>query len=169
MLIVTFGLAASGKTFVSRIIGENFGFHVAEADEWLPENMQHAINAKETFTDSELSGFVDKIIHNITELQNNNCQDIVISQALYRDKNRRQILKAFPDAQFLEISARPETIEKRLLKRNDWVDADYAHSMQQYFEPMHDARVIDNDSDGEAHVLNQLHEFFKHSTKTLVS
>ena len=157
MLIIVFGVAGSGKTYVAKLIAKHFGFHHEDADQWLPQSMQSAIHAKQQFTKEMLAEFTDIIISNI---QKQTHENLVVSQGLYREENRQAILKAFPKAKFLQVNASPATIHTRLAHRKDWVDYEYALSMYKRFEPMPRAYVLENDAKGEAAILKQLRRFF---------
>lgn len=163
MIIIIFGLAASGKTYVGKVLNSYFGIHHEDADRWLSQEMKEYIVGKKLFTLEMLEDFTLNIIANIEILREKH-KNIVISQALYREKNRETIRKYFalkaPEEEliFLQINANDDIIYKRLLSRGDWVFPEYATSMKQFFEPMADSEIIQNNREGEEDIINQLHK-----------
>ena len=156
MIIIVFGLAASGKTYIGNILEKDFDFHHEDADQWLTNEMQQYVHHKKLFTLEMLDDFTRIIIKNIEFIQKKH-SNVVISQGLYRKKNREDIERHFSEQKimFLQIEADDEVIHQRLLKRGDWISSDYASSMRQYFEPMNGARIIYNNQT-EEEILSQL-------------
>lgn len=161
MIIIIFGLAASGKTYIGKILNKNFGIHHEDADRWLNQEMKEYIVEKKLFTLEMLEDFTLNIIANI-EILREKYKNIVISQALYRQRNRETIKEYFslkaPEEKllFLQIDANDDIIYKRLLSRGDWVFPEYARSMKQFFEPMEGATIIQNNREGEDEITKQL-------------
>lgn len=133
MLIVLFGLSGSGKNFVGDILQNHFGFHFWDADDALPLDMQESIKNKQAFTQDMRDRFTRIIIQTIGELQKTH-QDLVISQALYKEINRKQIHDVFKEAHFVHIEASLETITARLKQRNSTIDEAYARKISVNFE-----------------------------------
>ncbi len=156
LIIVIFGLAASGKTYVGKILSENFNFHYEDADQWLSEEMRAFIQKQEIFSLSMLDDFTKIIIANIEKLSKI-YPNLIISQALYRQKNREQIQQhySFELPKFIEITANDEIIHQRLLDRGDWVNSDYANDIHKFFESMPNVQVIENNSYGEQSIIKQ--------------
>lgn len=157
MIVIVFGLAASGKTYVGQVISKYFDFYHEDADQWLSGDMKQYISEKKIFTLDMLENLTSSIIANIERLSNK-YDNIVISQALYREKNRKTIKKYFTSQElmFLRVDASDEIICQRLLERGDWVMPDYASSMRQFFQPMQEAKTINNNKFGEESIIKQL-------------
>lgn len=157
MIIIIFGLAASGKSHVGNTLAKHFGFHHEDADKWLSLSMQEYIIEKKLFTFEMLEDFTNIIIKN-TELLKNKHNNIVITQALYRKKNREFIKASFKNENliFIQIDSNDNIIYQRLIDRGDWVSPEYATSMHQFFEPMDNAYIITNNQAGEEHLIAQL-------------
>lgn len=159
MIIIVFGLAASGKTYIGKILNKYFNFYHEDADFWLSEDMQDYVKEKKQFTLNMLDHFTVNIISNIEKL-NSKYDNIVITQALYRQKNRDAIKEYFlsknQDILFIQVDANDELIHQRLLARGDWVQPDYASSMRKFFQPMIEATLLSNNQDGEEFIINQL-------------
>lgn len=170
MIIILFGLAASGKTYIGDVIGKNFRFHHEDADQWLTKEMQQYIVEEKLFTLSMLDEFSKDIARNI-ELLSKIYPKLVISQALYFQKNRNMIKEyletKLPEKEvlFLQIEADNDVIYKRLEQRGDWVSPDYASSMQQFFEPMHEAIILQNNQEGVENIIAQIKKIDKISSK----
>jgi shikimate kinase len=162
VIIVVFGLAASGKTYVGKIINKYFNFYHEDADQWLSSDMKQYVSEKKVFTLGMLEDFTSNIIANIERLSSK-YDNIVISQALYREKNRKTIQKHFVSQglMFVHVEASDEVIYQRLVKRGDWIMPGYASSMRKFFQPMEDAITINNDKSGEDHIINQLKNILK--------
>lgn len=126
MIIIIFGLAASGKTYVGKVISKYFNCHHTDADRWLSPEMKEYIVEKKLFTIDMLEDFTLNIIGNIEILREEH-KNLVISQALYRQKNRDTIKQYFStnapheDLLFLQIEANDDIIYNRLVARGDWV------------------------------------------------
>ena len=158
MIIIVFGLAAAGKTYVGQVLNKYFDFHHEDADQWLPKQMQDYIEKGEIFTVDMLDAYTQIIINNI-EILSKKYPKLVISQALYRQKNREQIQQYFSSKKimFIQVEAEDEVIQQRLIDRGDWVDADYASKMHEYFEPPHDqVQIIKNNEEGDVGIITQL-------------
>ena len=157
MIIVVFGLAASGKTYIGKILNKYFDFYHEDADLWLSTDMKEYISKKKNFTLNMLEGFTSNIITNIEKLKGKH-SNVIISQALYRKKNRDMIQEHFAskDLMFLQVEASDEMIHQRLVKRGDWVLPGYAASMRQFFQPMENVDIINNNQFGEDSIIEQL-------------
>jgi gluconokinase len=154
MLLILFGLSGSGKNFVGDIFQKQFGFYHWDADLMLTADMLTCIKEKKHFTQQMRDNFTTLIIDKISEL----CPaypDLVISQALYKEKNRRELLEAFPLAQLIHILADADQIIERLTERRGITDAAYAATIQNNFEkPDLPYEIIINNT-GEEDVIRQ--------------
>lgn len=161
MIIIIFGLAAAGKTFVGNIISKHFDFHFEDADAWLSSEMKEYVKDQKHFTLDMLDNFTKNIIRNIEQLKQK-YNNIAISQALYRSNNRETIQKFFKDkgikTLFLHVDAPDQVIYERLIYRGDWILPSYAKSMRKFFQPMDEAIKIDNEKPGEEIILKQLYK-----------
>jgi gluconokinase len=133
MLLILFGLSGSGKNFVGEILAENFNYHFWDADSILPPAMLKAIKQKATFTQEMRDNFTTDIIHHVAHLQKQ-YNNLVVTQAFYKESNRQQILNAFPEATLIQIKADPAIIAARLQKNNKSIDIDYAEKIKVNFE-----------------------------------
>lgn len=158
MLYVLFGLAASGKNFVGQTIAHHANFYFFDGDTLLSDDMRKFIREKKPFTQEMRDNFANRMIEKISALKHQ-YRNIILAQALYKEKNREQILKAFPEATFILIESTQANIIARLKKRDDWIDEAYAEKMRIHFDaPLISHQVIKNNSD-EAAILKQFLAF----------
>jgi len=157
VIIIVFGLSAAGKTYIGKVLQEYFAFHHEDADQWLPKEMQEYVHQKKLFSLEMLDDYTKIIIDKIDKLKQNNSH-LVISQALYRQKNREQIQQYFPLQKiiFLQAEANDGIIHQRIKERGDWVNQTYAKEMQSYFQPMPNAEIIANNENGPESLIKQL-------------
>jgi gluconokinase len=156
MLVIVFGLAASGKNYVSEVLARHYGFRHIDADQWLTEEMIKCIANRQFSTPEMRFKYTQNIINNIASLLESGEKNLVISQALYKEENRQQLAAAYPNAVFLQIEASVENIKRRLEERDDWIDFEYAKAIMKSFEPMPNYIIIQNNESGEEQLLTQL-------------
>jgi gluconate kinase len=151
MIFILFGLSGSGKNFAGELLAKNFDFYFWDADTMLPPTMRAAIQKQEVFTQAMRDEFTQIIIENIRIL-NKEHPNLAVAQALYKEKNRKQIIQAFPAAKLIQIKAHPEIIATRLLRNSK----SYAEKIRSNFEESNlPHTVIDNNTDIHA-VQSQL-------------
>jgi len=162
MIIIVFGLAASGKTYVGKLIQKHFHYFHADADPWLTDEMKTCIAEGKLFTFDMLEDFTKVIIARIEELRKEH-KNLVITQALYRTLNRDMIKDYFVDHPegkldytFIQVDADDGIIYERVANRGDWVSPDYAKDMRVWFQPMDDAFVVHNHGTGDENLIEQL-------------
>jgi gluconate kinase len=162
MIIIVFGLAGAGKTYVGKLINKHFDFHHEDADDYLSQEMEEFIENKKSFTIEMLDNFMDIIIDKINLLKTKH-ENIVISQAFYRNANRERLAKQFAQDEllFLQVETNDSIITNRLKDRSDGIDLEYAASIRKYFEPMNKMKIIYNDVPGEDKIISQLKEILQ--------
>lgn len=156
MLAILFGLSGSGKNFVGNILAKHFGYHFWDADSVLLPEMRQCIEKRELFTQKMRDDFMRVIIAKVTELKKT-YPKLAIAQALYKEKNRVQLLDALPDSKLLYIEADPAKIAERLAQGvNKLVDADYARKISQNFEPSRLPHITITNNTDENSIIAQL-------------
>ena len=159
MLMIMFGLSGSGKNFTGELLSKEFGFYFFDADTVLPQDMQNYVAEKKSFTTEMRDRFTEIIIENISCLQKEH-ENLIVAQALYKEKNREQISKAYPGAKFIHVTADAKIITARLKQRNNWIDESYAKKISQNFEePMLSHNVLINEGSQET-IIKQFKEIF---------
>lgn len=156
MLIIVFGLAGVGKTFVGQVLKDKFGFTFYDGDKNLTSDMQQAIRDKKLFTDDMRDVFFNKLIESV-ELLSKKHKRLVVSQTFIKEKYRIKFLKAFPNAQFILVQTKKLLRDKRLKKRND-IDLNYVFRMDKIFEkPKIDHFVLENNMDGKEDLEKEIY------------
>jgi gluconate kinase len=160
MIFFLFGPAGVGKNYVAETLATHFGYHFWDADEALPLDMQTYIACKQVFTQEMRDRFTQIIISN-TETLAEKYPHLIVTQALYKERNRLQLAEAFPGAQFILIKTKLENIIRRLKKRDNLVDQIYAEKIQSQFEePLLPHNSIINNAD-QAEIIKQFQILFK--------
>ena len=155
MLIFIFGEPGAGKNYVGEILASHFDYYFWDGDIALSEEMKGAIANKKPFTQN-MRNDLTSIIIDETKKMVKNYKNVVVAQALFKEKNRKQLANAFPQALFLFIQASREQINSRLQQRNNAVDSAYAQKIQiEFEEPLLPHKMILNNTHQEA-VLQQL-------------
>jgi gluconate kinase len=156
LLIILFGLCGSGKNYVGQILRDYSGFHYVDADDLLPPFMVEIIKNKQHLTKAMIDEYVQSIIEYISKLAASGYDNIVICQALYKEANRQQILRAYPSAILIQIEADNKIISQRISKRMDLADLEYAQKILPFFEYTPGYKNINNSYDGKESIIKQL-------------
>lgn len=144
---IAFGLSGAGKSYFAKWAGKNFHLYEEDADHWLTDEMRDCIKSGTIFTPEMLDHYFTIVIAHLAELKKLHA-NIIISQALYLEKNRQQLLAAYPDIQFILVSAGEDVVANRLVQRGNEVTLQYAKDNAIFFEqPKHAHFLIDNSQD----------------------
>jgi len=158
MVIVLFGPPGVGKSFVGRILKQDYGFHFYDADEDLTDDMISAIKNENVFTKKMRQNFFNIVIEQIQSLQKTH-KTLIVAQALIKEINRDQLLTVLPHIQFVEIKANLNKVNTRLKIRDNWVSIDFAKKIWDIYEaPKHyegSYHFLDNNQNA-LHVKQQL-------------
>lgn len=158
MLLVVFGLPGAGKTYVGKLLEENYGFYFYDGDNDLTDEMKQALKEKKLFNDAMRDIFFQKLIDKVLQLYKTK-KNLVVTQTFIKEKYRSQFLKVMPYAKFILVQTKNDVREKRLLQRND-LDLDYASNMIKLFEkPSIKHFKIENNIDGKVQVIKNLEDF----------
>lgn len=89
-------------------------------------------------------------------------RDLVVAQALFKNKHRRKILNAFPEAKFIWVRCEPKLIGERLTVRaNHIAGKSYGDLVNSQFElPTIPCEVLMN-NDGREAVFEQIKSVLK--------
>lgn len=147
MILILFGLAGSGKSYVGDFLAARFNFYHQDADLWLTPEMESYIAMNKVFTTEMVESFTGIIIEKLESLVNIYPR-IVISQGLYRKFQREIIAKYFfnYEVKFIQVSCSDEIIVERLASRGNKVNFAYASLIKKYFEPEEKGLIINNDN-----------------------
>lgn len=155
MLLVLFGLPAAGKTYVGKLLQDEFGFFFYDGDADLTKDMKKAIKDKTVFTDDMRDVFFQNLIKSVRK-QYKKHNKLVIAQAFIKEKYRKQFLQHFPDAVFILVQTEKKIRERRLSQRND-LDLAYAQKMVALFEKSDIKHLtLGNNEDGKTALKEKL-------------
>ena len=120
-LYYLFGLPATGKSHIGRILQKHFGFQYYDADEWLPDDLLDSLKQGNSFTPAQRDRYYSRICDNIDGILNTNDNTktpVVVAQATFKNKHRLKILKRFPYIRFIWIQTSMGIRLKRLNQRD---------------------------------------------------
>jgi gluconokinase len=156
MLLILFGMLGSGKNYIGEMLSDDYGMMFYDADTDLPPEMREAIRKRDIVTDTVRDHFFDIVVARLAELQQQT-PDLVCAQALYKEKHREQIKRAFPEARFILVESTPELVAERLAHRQDgFVDAEYARKIAPLFDPPRLAHTVIVNVAGRAEIKQQV-------------
>jgi gluconate kinase len=158
-----FGKSGVGKSYVSAVCVEVFGFTQYEGDRDLTADMKQAITAQQRFTPAMRAAFAEVLARNVRSawseltIAEPRSPGLVVCQGLFKERERRWLSECFPEARWLWVRTSPELLRERLARRTAHAaSSEYAEIINADFEPPqlpHD--VLDNDGDRES-VIRQL-------------
>ncbi|GAB6065067.1 AAA family ATPase [Aquifex pyrophilus] len=130
-LVVVMGLSGSGKSFLSSILNEEFGYKWLRSDvirkEIMgikPEKSAKAVFGKGIYTEDITRKVYEEMVRRAKELYER-CEKVVLDATFLKKWQRELVLKNFKDPLFIWAYAPEEVIKKRLEKRKDVSDADF--------------------------------------------
>lgn len=156
MVYIIFGKAGSGKSYIGDLLENQFDFIHFDGDSILTEEMKSYIREEKTFTQSMVDDYVNKLSETIKNFYDYQ-KPVIISQALYRNKNRLELIENFPNIKFILANAKDDICYDRIEKRGNWVSVNYAKQIRSFFEePKHSIINIENDLNGKTHIILQI-------------
>ena len=158
MLLVFFGLPGAGKTYAARVTARAFNLRFHDGDDDLPESMRAAIAASQAITDAQRDEFFARLIAHVRALRAKG-YPLAVAQTFIKEKYRRQVLDAFPEARFILVEAADATRERRLANRSAGahLEPGYARRMAAIFEPpIIPHAVLSNDGSGSSDLIARM-------------
>ncbi|HIC97857.1 MAG TPA: hypothetical protein EYP11_05625 [Aquificaceae bacterium] len=142
-VVVVFGLSGCGKSFLSGILHEEFGYRWIRSDVVRKElaGLSLSESAKAPFGEGI---YGEEMTRKVYEEMVRRAKDfvdrgekVVLDATFLRKWQRDMVRSAFPKALFILATASDEEVKKRLSARVDVSDADYTIYLQQkrIFEP----------------------------------
>jgi len=164
MILIVFGLPGAGKTFAGTVFRDTFNFHVHDGDAELPEDMDRAIRNSQFVTEDMRDRFFKSIVHRLHLLKIKH-SNIVLAQTFLKERHRKQVHDAFPEAQFVLIQTPTDIREQRLSEREEYpLDPDYARAMVCNFDtPEIPHTVIQNKNEGTEEIKKQIRGYLLQS------
>jgi gluconokinase len=158
MLLILFGLSGSGKNYVGRMLRDEYGMYFYDADTDLTPEMRDAIRNQQIIPDAVRDTFFQQVVERIGQLRMREA-NLVVSQAIYKEKHRELILRNFPDAQFIWIKAPLDVIMERLARRTDNPSTlTYAEKILSIFEQPRIRHFVLDNADGTDEVKRQIEQ-----------
>ncbi len=157
MIVVLIGLSGSGKSFVARILHQEFGF------EWIRSDQIRKEMAGIEPTQRAMVGFLEgiyseewtqKVYERMLDLAEEKLREgkrVVLDATFLKVWQREKVKERFPSATFIWVVAKEEEILKRLSSRQDISDATIDTYLRQkaVFEPPEGAFTLDTTEDGQ--------------------
>ncbi len=135
MKIILFGKTGAGKSYIGDYLQSKHCFHHFDADQILTDEMKACIRLNKLMTPVMVDQFVESLKKKIAFFYHQySTSDVVISQGLYRNKNRLDLAKQFPKLQFVWVNTDEQVCYKRVAKRTNWVTVEYAKKISHLFE-----------------------------------
>lgn len=152
-----FGVPGAGKTYVGRVLANITDFHFHDLDQDLPDDMREAIIHKQPVTDAMRDRFYARAIA-ITRALRAAYPRVAIANTLLKNRHRKQLAAAFPDARFILVKSAPGLIDARFAVRGKYmIDLDDARRMAAAFEPPTLPHHVLQNTDGREKVVRQLY------------
>ncbi len=130
-LIVVFGLSGSGKSFVSRILKEEFNYEWIRSDEVRkklagiePQRSAKAEFGKGIYTEEMTKRVYKKMIEEAKELISKG-KKVVLDATFLKRWQRELVRENFKESLFILVKAEEGEIKRRLETRKDISDADF--------------------------------------------
>ena len=160
MLVILFGLPASGKNYIGEIFKKDFGFFFYDADDDLTPQMKELFAQEKIIPDEILTEYVNHFIQRIKKLRKTN-KKLVVSQCLSKDRNRKLILQHFPDAKFILVKARANIRSARSTSRAHIVNENLAKKVTKIFERPKIQHYTINNNKRRDQIKIQIKKFLK--------
>lgn len=160
MIIFLFGKPGTGKNFIGDLIAENFNFYHYDADKDIPRFLVEKIRSGQLATDEERIEFYNIVINNLNSLKIK-YQNIVVSQALVKEKFRKMMIDYFPEIKFIYVQADKNLVAKRLLEREHFVSKKYVDELEIFFEEPKVKHFILENNGGVAEIIKQIKKLIK--------
>ncbi len=136
-VVVVFGLSGSGKSFLSRILHEDFGYEWIRSDVVRkelagiePERSAGAPFGEGIYTEEMTERVYREMIRRAKEVVNRGGR-VVLDATFLKRWQRRLVLESFRNPLFILAKASDEEIRRRLSGRRDVSDADYEIYLRQ--------------------------------------
>ena len=99
--------------------------------------------------------FYKIVVDNIKKLEKEH-RNIIVSQALIKEKFRLMMLEQFPQAKFIWLKADKDVMARRLTERGHFLSKRYADQLESFFEEPQIDHFVLNNNDGEQEIVNQM-------------
>lgn len=161
-----FGKTGSGKTYISNLL-EKHGIEHVNGDNYITDEMKECLEKDKQMTPDMIDRYVNHLIKVINKFrQSTSNQSFIVSQALYLNKHRIELLKSINDLQLVHIRTpdvlRGVRIDKRFMLKESKVSLEYAVKMDDFFEePSVPVMNIENSYQDDTSLLRGLQILLK--------
>ena len=169
-LVVVFGLSGSGKSFLSRILHDEFGYEWLRSDvirkELMglsPEQKTKTAFGKGIYTEDITRKVYEEMVKRAKELLSDG-KRVVLDATFLKRWQRDLGRENFKNPLFILASASEEEIRRRLSNRKDVSDADFSIYLKQkeIFEPPEEVEYVVVDTErSRKELLSVLKELIK--------
>lgn len=133
-LYFLFGKAGSGKSFIGDYLQNHYNWRHFDADQLLTEELKTYIALENPMPVALIDDYMAILKQQIRDFYQAQTLPIVISQAMYRNKNRLNLLQAFPSLKLVWVTAEDPICYQRIQQRHDTVSVRYAQKISPLFE-----------------------------------
>lgn len=156
---IFFGIAGCGKSFLGQLFAAKFGVFHYELDQHLTPTMQLAIKERREFTDEMRDEYFLHLIPHIKRILDVH-GECLFTQAVYKERHRRLLVKHIPELDPVWITAPQELIVERLMARQEGISCEYASKISHNFEPPMAGKTLANDTDDPELLCRRFAELF---------
>lgn len=152
LIILLFGEMGSGKSYLAKSCAPP-EMEFVEGDELVPEYMREAVGKFKPVTADMRKGLVKNLKYTVAKIARDTAgMGVVVSQALYRDEDRRELLDYWHNeccfavtAYYVKTGSRWQNMRQLLKRPNGWRWVAYWLGSKPWFqEPTHSHIVLRN-------------------------
>lgn len=155
-LVILFGLPGAGKSYAGRVLRDDFGYYLHEADDDIPADYKRDVAAGQVVSDERRDAYHRLLVERVAGLRAEHAR-LAVAVPLLRDKHRHWLRERFPDAVFVLVTCAAGPWEARLAQRTHTVGLDYARKIVSLYEPPTlPHATLDASAEGPAPVRAQL-------------
>lgn len=156
-IVILFGKAGCGKSFIGDYLKNHYHWLHFDADQLLIEVMREYIRLEKQIPVEFIDEYMEILKGKIRDFYQTRTTLIVISQAMYRNKNRLSLLQEFPQLRFVWVTANDNIRYERIKQRNNSVTVSYAEKISPLFESPTGFHYHQIENNGQS---LELHRFF---------
>lgn len=147
--LILFGPTSAGKTYVGKLLQQEFGYYFYDGDGDLTTEMKLALHSMQVITDRMRQKFITRLISSTVSLVKKH-KNLAVAQTFIKEKYRQRLIKKLPQAKFVLVKTIPALRYQRRQKRADYPwDETYVKKMDSLFEtPKVPHQILTNDSTG---------------------
>lgn len=94
-VVIVFGEMGAGKSYVGKRLADDLGFEFVEGDDLLPGYVKETVERFGAMTDTAIDDICSNIYEHVAMRLRFPIKGVVVSQALYKEKHRKELVDAF--------------------------------------------------------------------------